>query len=97
MLVDSLTVTRMRCKEAPDEDVTVSREKFFQLSCFIDQGRNNTHTGVPLSCVSPGCFRAWVLSLGYFGLFCKLVVPLLYNLVFFLFLALVEPSWLTGR
>ena len=46
MLVDSLTVTRMRCKEAPDEDVTVSREKFFQLSCFIDQGRNNTHTGV---------------------------------------------------
>ena len=46
MLVDSLTVTRMRCKEAPDEDVTVSREKFFQLSCFIDQGRNNTHTQV---------------------------------------------------
>ena len=37
----SLTIMRMKCVEAADEEVTKSREKFFQLSCFIDQGQKN--------------------------------------------------------
>ncbi|KAK7101177.1 ubiquitin carboxyl-terminal hydrolase 14-like [Littorina saxatilis] len=38
--------SEMKCKEAPDEEATKSREKFLQLSCFIDQDVKYMHTGL---------------------------------------------------
>lgn len=38
--------SEMKCVEAPEEESTKSREKFLQLSCFIDQDVKYMHTGL---------------------------------------------------
>lgn len=38
--------SEMKCTEAPEEETTKSREKFLQLSCFIDQDVKYMHTGL---------------------------------------------------
>lgn len=38
--------SEMKCAEATDEEVTKSREKFLQLSCFIDQDVKYMQTGL---------------------------------------------------
>ncbi|XP_025109359.1 ubiquitin carboxyl-terminal hydrolase 14-like isoform X1 [Pomacea canaliculata] len=38
--------SEMKCTEAPEEEATKSREKFLQLSCFIDQDVKYMHTGL---------------------------------------------------
>ncbi|KAK7485364.1 hypothetical protein BaRGS_00023463 [Batillaria attramentaria] len=38
--------SEMKCTEAPEEESTKSREKFLQLSCFIDQDVKYMHTGL---------------------------------------------------
>lgn len=36
----------MSCNEAPDEDTTVSKENFLQLSCFISPEVKYMHSGL---------------------------------------------------
>jgi hypothetical protein len=44
---------RLKCDEAPDEELIISREPFLKLECNIVQGTNYVETGIREACLRP--------------------------------------------